>query len=96
VRGFAGVLRLARVLRKIGISTPVGLRSEKSADAIVLRVPGLTDTAETAGRLAVAKHLLESVLPKPLILKSVPKPENAVPTPAEPASEPPALPIASD
>ena len=96
VRAAAGVLRLARVLRKTGISTSVGLRSEKSADAFVLRVPGLADTAETAGRLAVAKHLLESVLPKPLILKSVPKPEKVVAVAAEPASELPALPVASD
>jgi len=88
VRAVAGVLRLARALRKTGITTPVGLRSEKSADAFVLRVPGLLDTAETAGRLAAAKHLLETVLPRPLILRAAAKRERVL---AEPA--PPTLPV---
>jgi CHAD domain-containing protein len=85
VRALAGVLRLARSLRKSGLESAVGLRCEKSADAIILSVPGLLDTAETAARLAAAKHLLESVLDKPLILKSVPKPEK----PAAPIAQPP-------
>lgn len=95
VRALSGLLRLSRVLRKAGIDTAVGLRSEKSADAFVIRVPGLPDTAESAGRLAVAKHLLESVLPKPLILKPVPKPERAN-APAEPVPEAPIVAAASD
>lgn len=100
VRALAGVLRLARTLRKCGIETPAGLRAEKSADAFVLRVPGLPDTAETAGHLATAKHLLESVLPKPLILKSVPKPEKVAPpsaqSPLQAEAQPEALAPASD
>ena len=36
----------------------------------VLLVPGLEDSADTAARLAKAKHLLETYLTKPLILKS--------------------------
>jgi CHAD domain-containing protein len=93
VRALAGLLRLARALRKSGLENPVGLRCEKSADAIVLSVPGLFDTAEIAARLAAAKHLLESVLEKPLILKSVPKPEKA-PMPMAGPSEPPQVAIA--
>lgn len=85
VRTLAGVLRLARVLRKSGLESTRGLRLENSADAIVLRVPGLDDTAEAAARLAAAKHLLESTLTKPLILKPAPKPE----TPAASAPAPP-------
>ncbi len=88
VRALAGVLRLARALRKSGLEGAVGLRCEKSAEAIVLSVPGLLDTAEIAARLAAAKHLLESVLEKPLILKSVPKPEKA-PAPIHQPPEPP-------
>jgi CHAD domain-containing protein len=88
VRALAGVLRLARSLRKSGLDSPVGLRCEKSSDAIVLSVPGLLDTAELAARLAAAKHLLESVLDKPLILKSVPKPEKASAPPAPPSELP--------
>jgi len=84
VRAIAGVLRLARALRKSGVETPVGLRAESSAEAILLTVPALPDTAEIAARLAAAKHLLESVLEKPLILKSMPKPEK----PSAPIEEP--------
>jgi CHAD domain-containing protein len=87
VRALAGVLRLARGLRKTGIERTVGLRTEKSPEAIVLRVPALTDTEETAARLAAAKHLLESVLEKSLILKTVPIPDHAA-RPSEPVSEP--------
>jgi hypothetical protein len=72
VRAMAGVLRLARVLRKCGIQSTVGMRVEKSVDALIVRVPGLEDTEETAVRLAAGKHLLESSLGRPLIVKSVP------------------------
>src|SRR5712691_5539186 len=58
VRALAGILRLARVLRKCGVASGAGLRAEKSPDAIVLRVPGLADDVQTA-RLAAGKHLLE-------------------------------------
>lgn len=97
VRTLAGVLRLARALRKSGIESPVGLRSEKSADAFLLRIPGLADTAETAGRLANAKHLLESVLSKPLILKPVTRLEPSAP-PSETLLAPRSdtVPLASD
>jgi CHAD domain-containing protein len=78
IRALAGVLRLARGLRKSGIETGSGLRAEKSQDAFALRVPGLVDTVESAARLAAAKHLLETYLGKPLILKSVTKPEKIV------------------
>jgi hypothetical protein len=94
VRTLAGVLRLTRALRKTGIQSTRGLRHEKSADAVVLRVPDLPDTAESAARLAAAKHLLEIAIGKPVILKSVPKLEKPLP-PAEPPAEappPPAVP----
>jgi CHAD domain-containing protein len=90
LRALAGTLRLARALRKSGLEGPVGLRCEKSEDAIILSVPGLLDTAEIAARLAAAKHLLESVLEKPLILKSVAKVEKPA-APAGPAPEPPQI-----
>jgi CHAD domain-containing protein len=78
VRALAGVLRLARSLRKCGVATGAGLRAEKSADAIVLRVPGLADDVETAARLAAGKHLLEEYLRMPLIVKAVVKPAKVV------------------
>jgi len=78
IRALAGVLRLSRGLRKSGVENGTGLRAENSPDALLLRVPGLVDTVETAALLATAKHLLETYLGKPLILKSVAKPEKVV------------------
>jgi exopolyphosphatase/guanosine-5'-triphosphate,3'-diphosphate pyrophosphatase len=72
VRLLAGVLRLARVLRKCGIESTVGMRVEKSVDALIVRVPGLEDSELIAVRLAAGKHLLESSLGRPLIVKTVP------------------------
>jgi hypothetical protein len=76
VRALAGVLRLARGLRKCGVDSCTGMRAEKSVDAVILQVPGLTDSAETAARLAAGKHLLETYLGKALILKPAPKVTN--------------------
>jgi CHAD domain-containing protein len=78
VRALAGVLRLARALRKCGVASGAGLHSEKSTDAIVLRVPGLADDVATAARLAAGKHLLEEYLRVPLIVKAAAKPEKVV------------------
>jgi len=79
VRALAGVLRLARALRKCGVASGAGFRAEKSADAVVLRVPGLRDDIETAARLAAGKHLLEEYLRMPLIVKAAAKTEKVVP-----------------
>jgi CHAD domain-containing protein len=81
VRALAGVLRFARALRKCGVEGGAGLHAEKSSDAIVLRVPGLVDDVETASRLAVNKHLLESYLGISLIVKPVPQPDKVVALP---------------
>ena len=70
VCALAGVLRLARALRKCGCETPVGLRVEKSFDAVILRVPGLQESEEVAARLAAGKYLLEQVLEQPLIVQA--------------------------
>src|SRR5439155_945651 len=87
VRALAGVLRLARALRKCGVLTGAGLRAEKSTDAIVLRVPGLIDDIDTAARLAAGKHLLEDYLRMPLIVKTAAKPEKVVALAPRPAPE---------
>ena len=78
VRALAGVLRLARGLRKCGVDTCTGMRAEKSVDAVILQVPGLIDSVETAARLAAGKHLLETYLGKALILKPASKVANVV------------------
>jgi CHAD domain-containing protein len=87
VQVLAGVLRLARALRKCGVENGAGLRAERSADAIVLRVPGLAEDVETASRLAVGKHLLEDYLHMSLIVKAVAKPDKIITLPARQVPE---------
>ncbi len=83
VRALAGIIRLARGLRKCGIERCNGFRVEKTAAALLLHVPGLVDSAENAARLAAAKHLLDTYLGKPLILKPASAPQLvALPSPA--------------
>src|SRR5260370_11575498 len=83
VRALAGVVRLARGLRKCKIERCSGFRVERTAAAVLLHVPGLVDSAEIAARLAAAKHLLDTYLGKPLILKPASPPQIlALPTPA--------------
>ena len=85
VRALAGVLRLARGLRKSGIEDGSGFRPEKTAAAVLLHVPGLVDSAENAARLAAAKHLLDTYLGKPVILMPAPLAKlMALPPPAAP------------
>ena len=93
VCALAGVLRLARGLRKCGVEQCAGFRIEKTEPAVLLHVPGLADTAENAARLASAKHLLDSYLGKALVLRSSAPRQNAVIE--MPAKEPP-LAAASD
>jgi CHAD domain-containing protein len=78
IRALAGILRLARGLRRSGVDRCDGMRAEKSLDAIVLHVPGLVDSVETAVRLATAKHFLETYLGVALVLRPAPKPEKVV------------------
>jgi len=68
----AGVLRLARVLPKCGVESNQGLRVERSVDALILRAPGLVDSEMAAARVAAGKHLLETVLHRPLIVQPAP------------------------
>jgi CHAD domain-containing protein len=79
IQAIAGVLRLARALRKSGLETCEGLRAEKTRDAVVLYVPGLADSVENAARLAAAKHLLDTYIGKPLLLKRAPQRVSAQP-----------------
>jgi len=84
VRALAGVIRLARGLRKCNIERTSGFRVEKTAAAVLLHVPGLVDSAENAARLASAKHLLDTYLGKPLIVKPASPPQIlALPSPSE-------------
>jgi len=91
----AGVLRLARALRKCGVESAPGLRIEKSVDALIVYVPGLEETEQTVTRLAAGKYLLESGLEEPLILKSAPAELKVVELPKKEEIRPPSA-AASD
>jgi CHAD domain-containing protein len=69
VCAMAGVLRLGRVLRKCGVASSAGLQVERSVDALIVRVPGLENTENSAARVAAGKHLLETILDRPLIVQ---------------------------
>ena len=81
VNAMAGVLRLARALRKSGVESTVGLRVDKSVDALIVQAPGLVDSENVAARLAVGKHLLETCVELPLIVKAAPGIGNVVELP---------------
>jgi CHAD domain-containing protein len=85
IRVLAGVIRLGRVLHKSGVESPTGFKIENSTDAITLLVPELADNLEIAARLAAGKHLLETVLGKPLVVRAAEKANKVV---ALPQSEP--------
>lgn len=91
----AGVLRLARALRKCGVESAPGLRIEKSVDALIVYVPGLEETEQTVTRLAAGKYLLESGLEEPLILKAAPAELKVVELPKKEEIRPPSA-AASD
>ena len=83
----AGVLRLARALRKSGVESPRGLRIERSVDAVLIHLAGLRETQETAPRLASGKYMLESALLCPVLLKALPPAPNVVELPRVPEPE---------
>ncbi len=70
VRVLAGVIRLGRALHKVGVESAAGLKMETSAEAITLMVPKLADSLESAAKLAAAKHLLETVLGVPMVVRA--------------------------
>ncbi len=73
IRAIAGVIRLGRVLYQSGVDSPTGIRMEIAAEAISLVVPNLQDSLEIAARLAAGKHLLETVLGMPLVVRTAEK-----------------------
>jgi hypothetical protein len=74
----AGLLRLARAMRKAGMNSSKGMRASASGEVIVLTAPNLPDTPEVSARLASAKHLLERGLGKPVLIKTVQTAEKVV------------------
>jgi CHAD domain-containing protein len=72
VRALAGLLRLARALRKSGAEPAPRFPAENTSEAIILRIPNLSDSVDTAARLGAAKHLLELFIGKPIVLRPMP------------------------
>jgi CHAD domain-containing protein len=70
VRGLAGVLRVARGLRRCDVTASGGVRVDETPAYVRLRVSSLRDTEDNAARLAAAKHLLEGYLRRPIIIES--------------------------
>lgn len=70
VRALAGVVRLGRAIHKSGIDSPTGLKIEVTPEIVTLFVPSLVDSLENAARLAAGKHLLETVLGVPLVVRA--------------------------
>jgi CHAD domain-containing protein len=74
----AGLLRLARALRRHGVESAHGLRTEPpSAEAIFLRVPGWASALENEPSLAKAKRLLEGALGRLILLLPAERAETA-------------------
>lgn len=70
VRALAGLVRLGRVLHKSGIDSAAGFKIDNSPEVITLMIPNLVDSLESAAKFAAGKHLLETVLGKPLVLRA--------------------------
>ena len=70
VRALAGVVRLGRAVHKSGIDSPVGFKIEVTPEIVTLFIPNLVDSLENAARLAAGKHLLETVLGVPLVVRA--------------------------
>jgi|SRR5271167_1241861 len=85
VRALAGVLRLSRALRKSKVESTAGMRVEKSVDALIVHIPELDISESVAVLLAAGKHLLETAVNRPVIVKSAPAlPKVVEMTKAEP------------
>lgn len=81
IRVLAGVVRLARALHKSGVESATGFKVETSGDVITLLIPDLADSLETAAKFAAGKHLLETALGKPLVLRATEKSPEVVAMP---------------
>ena len=104
---FAGVFRIARALRKIGVTRAAGIRAEVSPQEVTLervspeditiRVPALPGTPEAAATLAKAKPLLERAIAKPLVFaQALPAKKIVVMPETQAAAETEPLAAASD
>jgi CHAD domain-containing protein len=88
VETLAGLLRLARALRRGGVELSPGFRADSSAEAIILRAPGWVSTPENESCLAKGKHLFERALKRPLLLLPIERIDTTRPVLEELALDP--------
>jgi CHAD domain-containing protein len=68
VRGVAGLLRLAHGLNRCGVTAGHRVSIDEMAGCVRVHVIGLQHTLDNAARIAVAKHLLEVFLRRPIVV----------------------------
>jgi hypothetical protein len=72
----AGLLRLARGLKRCGVESVQGIRAELSTEGILLYAPGWTGTPENESVLAKSKRLLERALGRTIVLAAAESTES--------------------
>src|SRR5262249_32769887 len=75
----AGILRIARGLRKAGVLPAAKIRMEAKQDSLTVFLEGFSETQELPKSLNVGKQLLESALGKALVFRSLELPAPALP-----------------
>ena len=86
IRALAGLLRLSRALLKVGIESSKRFKAEGGEEFLTLFVPDLPEDSNNAGKIAAGKHLLETAIGKPLIIRAGEKSLQLV-EPKEPPQE---------
>ncbi len=87
----AGVLRLARGLRKMGVEPRAKVRAEKKPDNSELLVAGYSEAQAAPKGLTVGRHMLEAALSTAISIRSLETAEPALPLQfpsAKPSAEP--------
>jgi CHAD domain-containing protein len=91
----AGILRIARALRKAGVEAGAKVRVETNADSLVIFAQGFPETQPASKALVAGKHLLESAIGRTLAFRDFEKPEPSLPL-EFPAAEDNPLAVSAD
>jgi exopolyphosphatase/pppGpp-phosphohydrolase len=91
----AGILRIARALRKAGVEPGAKVRVETNADSLVIFAQGFPETQPASKALVAGKHLLESAIGRTLAFRDFEKLEPSLPL-EFPAAEDNPLAVSAD
>jgi exopolyphosphatase/pppGpp-phosphohydrolase len=75
----AGILRVARGLRKAGVLPAAKVRMEAKQDSVAIFLEGFPETQEAPKSLSVGRQLLESALGKSIAFRSLELPAATLP-----------------